>query len=57
MTVEERIEEAFLRFDARRKGIEEWKDRPQSIRDAFKAEGRALVLWVRADITRQPDHD
>jgi hypothetical protein len=57
MTVEQRIQEAFLRFDARRKGIGEWKDRPQSERDAFKAEARALVLMVKADIARKYDRD
>lgn len=37
---EERIEAAFWRFDARRKGYGQWKDSPMSERDAFKAEIR-----------------
>jgi hypothetical protein len=37
---EERIELAYWRFDARRKGYGKWKSAPMSERDAFKAEMR-----------------
>lgn len=37
---EDRIEAAYWRFDARRKGYEQWKKAPMSERDAFKAELR-----------------
>lgn len=37
---EDRAELAYWRFDARVKGYSEWKGRPQSERDAFKAEYR-----------------
>jgi len=36
-------EAAFWNFDARKKGYAEWKGRPQSERDAFKAEYRAAL--------------
>jgi len=36
----DRAEEAYWRFDARRKGLGPWKWMPQSERDAFKAEYR-----------------
>jgi hypothetical protein len=36
-------EECYWRFDARRKGYGEWKDHPQSERDAFKTELKAAV--------------
>lgn len=38
---EDQAELAYWRFDARVKGYSEWKGRPQSERDAFKAEYRA----------------
>jgi hypothetical protein len=49
---EDRIEAAYWRFDARRKGYEQWKKAPMSERDAFKAEMRnALeVEKVRAEM-------
>ena len=37
---EERIEAAYWRFDARRKGYGRWKQAPMSERSAFKAEMR-----------------
>lgn len=37
---EDRIEDAFWRFDARHKGYNQWKAAPMSERDAFKAEMR-----------------
>jgi hypothetical protein len=37
---EDRIEAAYWRFDARRKGYGQWKTAPMSERDAFKAEMR-----------------
>lgn len=40
---EELIEQAYWRFDARKKGYGLWQGRPQSERDAFKAEIRSLV--------------
>ena len=41
--VEDAIEQAYWRFDARRKGDREFGGRPQSERDAFKAEARVLA--------------
>lgn len=38
----EPAESAYWRFDARRKGLAEWKGMPMSERDAFKAEYRSL---------------
>lgn len=37
------LEAAYWNFDARRSGINEWKHRPQSERDAFKNSLRALL--------------
>ena len=37
---EDRIEAAYWRFDARRRGYGKWKAAPMSERDAFKAEMR-----------------
>ena len=41
--VEDAIEQAFWRFDARRKGLALDIGGPQSERDAFKAEARVLA--------------
>jgi hypothetical protein len=41
--LEEQIEEAFWDFDGRRKGYGEWKNRPQSERDAFKSVLRTFI--------------
>lgn len=47
--VEDIIEEAYWRFDARRKGYGVYKGQPEAERDAFKAEMR---LIVRKDLNR-----
>lgn len=39
-------EEAYWRFDARRRGYGEWKETPQSERDAFKSEFPALQAYA-----------
>lgn len=44
--VEDRAEVAYWRFDARRKGYGPWKGRPESERDAFKAEYRLAMAGV-----------
>ncbi len=41
--VEDAIEQAYWRFDARKKGMGEFGGRPQSERDAFKCEVRVLA--------------
>lgn len=41
--VEDALELSYWRFEARRKGYSDWKDEPQSERDAFKSEFRALL--------------
>ena len=41
--LEDKIEEAFWSFDGRRKGYGEFKNRPQSERDAFKTILRNFV--------------
>lgn len=41
--LEDKIEEAFWSFDGRRKGYGEFKNRPQSERDAFKHEMRKII--------------
>jgi hypothetical protein len=46
--LEQMIEAAFWNFDARWKGDGAWKGRPQSYRDAFKAEVRVLVAKLDA---------
>ena len=43
----DKAEEAYWRFDARRKGYGEWKETPQSERDAFKAEYSDLQSHTR----------
>ena len=43
VSVEERAECAYWRFDARRKGHAEWKGHPMGERDAFKAEMRIAL--------------
>lgn len=43
------LEVAYWRFDARRKGYEDWKGHPQSERDAFKQE---LAEAVNAAVSR-----
>ena len=40
---EERIEVAYWRFDAKRKGHGAWKSAPMIERDAFKTEMRAML--------------
>lgn len=52
-------EVAYWRFDARVKGYSEWKGRPQSERDAFKAEYRqaesrytARIAELEAEVER-----
>lgn len=44
----DKAEEAYWRFDARRKGYGEWKEAPQSERDAFKAEYTDHAALLRA---------
>jgi hypothetical protein len=54
-TIDAAAEAAYWQFDARRKGYAEWRGAPQSERDAFKAEARALARGhfpVRADEVR-----
>lgn len=41
--VEDALEQAYWRFDARRKGYSQWSSNPQSERDAFKSELRGLL--------------
>lgn len=43
-------EESYWRFDARRKGYGEWKETPQSERDAFKAELQAALAAEREKV-------
>lgn len=40
---EDDIEAAYWRFDARRNGYGEWRTRPMTERDAFKAEMRSAL--------------
>ena len=45
-------EESYWRFDARRKGYGEWKETPQSERDAYKAEFTQLRARI-AELERE----
>ena len=45
---EDVLETAYWLFDARRKGYGEWKGMPQSERDAFKAQYRAIAALLAA---------
>lgn len=48
--LEDALEAAFWRFDARRSGYADWKVSPQSVRDAFKGEVRSLLADYTAGI-------
>jgi hypothetical protein len=41
--VNDKLEQAYWEFDARHKGYGQWRNAPQSERDAFKAVVRTLV--------------
>lgn len=53
----DKAEAAYWRFDARRNGYGEWKETPQSERDAFKAEytdHAALLRAVAGEVGKLP---